>query len=281
MKPWLAAIRYNQQLTDSVYALGLDPLENSPGREKISQALPGQFYMLKLPRQIDPLLRRPFSHYRVTKHENIEALELIYEVKGKGTEILSRLECGEVLSLIGPLGKGFSVLERAQHLIMVAGGLGVIPLFSLLKSLEEWHEKSEGSAGDEKRTVDFIWGVKTRKNFFRLEELNGRGIKVHLVSEDGSHGQRGMATDLLRQVLEEYPDLLVRVFACGPKDMLKQIAAHLREENMACQFSMEEKMACGFGACLGCAVPARSGGYLHVCKDGPVFDANEIDWKSI
>ncbi len=266
MKPWRAEVVFNDRLNSSAYALGLKPLE------KIKKACPGQFYMLKVSRHPDPLLRRPFSHCRLINDGDFECLELIYEVKGKGTEILSRLEHGEVISLIGPLGKGFSFMDDKVQVIMVAGGMGVVPLFSLLDSLAE---------DARVKSIDFIWGVKTRENFFRLDELKGPGLKIHLVTEDGSYGQRGMATDILNQVFRECPDMPVQVFACGPKDMFKEIAELARGDKMLCQFSMEERMACGFGACLGCALPARSGGYLHVCKDGPVFDANQIDWNLI
>lgn len=281
MKPWEAKVAYNEALTSRVYALGLKPEHDAIPRvfeESVLETLPGRFYMVRVAAGSDPLLRRPFSHARLVSAEGGECIELIYEVKGRGTAMLKGLEAGACIDLIGPLGAGFSVDKSAERLIMVAGGIGVVPVYGLLHCLLE---RRVGMS------MEFIWGARTGKDFFRLEELRGAGgrghehIKVHLATEDGSQGFKGLATGLLNELLEKSHGSGMRIFACGPKGMLKETALLAKAHNLHCQVSMEEKMACGFGACLGCAVQAAGGGYLHVCKDGPVFDIKDIDWSLV
>lgn len=278
MKPWLACVRYNERQNDSVFAVCLDPLEGSGGEREISGAMAGQFYMLGFPGRMDPLLRRPFSHFHTIRHEGLVCLEIVYEVRGRGTRLLSSLGRGDTVSVMGPLGRSFSIPTDRDGLVMVAGGLGFIPVFSLLNSM-----KVPGVG----KSIDFIWGVKTRRKFFRMDDLKGlyrslgAGMNVHLATEDGSYDHKGTATELLEEVVGGLGGKKVEVFACGPPGMLKAVAALALERGISCQVSMEEKMGCGFGACLGCAVPARAGGYLHVCRDGPVIQAGMIDWDSI
>jgi dihydroorotate dehydrogenase electron transfer subunit len=287
MRPWVADVRYNRRLNKLVYAIGLAPVDDNLCGERVSKAVPGQFYMLGLPGRLDPFLRRPFSHFRVVKHEGKNCLELIYEVKGKGTRALSGLSEGEAVSLMGPLGEGFRIADESERIVMVAGGVGVVPVFSLLACCTQSSLPDFVGANFEKKFIDFIWGVKTKDVFFGLHELEGisrsLGLKLnfHLCTEDGSYDHKGMATDVLKDVVKGWVGRSVQVIACGPLAMLKEIVNFTRDKTISCQFCMEERMGCGFGACLGCAVPARAGGYLHVCKDGPVFDSDMIDWEKL
>ncbi|MCX5711281.1 MAG: dihydroorotate dehydrogenase electron transfer subunit [Candidatus Omnitrophica bacterium] len=222
---------------------------------KISKAaLPGQFVNLKISHGFIPLLRRPISIHNV-RGSNVD---LLYEVVGKGTELLSRKKAGEELDLIGPLGNGFSA-RGARRAILVAGGMGVAPLLFLAEKLK-------------KQKPLVLIGAKTRKQILCVKEFEKIGCVVKIATDDGSCGFKGRATDLLKKIL-----VRVTIYACGPKPMLKAVCVIAKAKNMPAQISLEEHMACGIGACLGCVVNTTKG-MKRVCKEGPVFDSGEIIW---
>jgi len=220
----------------------------------------GQFVMLGLAAGYDPLLRRPFS---VQFAEGGE-LVIYFRVVGKGTEILAAARPGDELSLLGPLGKGFTLSPAPAF--VVGGGIGIAPLLLLAKEL----------ADSGKRAVAIILAGRTAAEVAPLTD-SFRPWTDNLVfaTDDGSFGLKGRADAALSSL---NPTLGSVVYACGPQPMLKAIAGFCREKQIKCQVSVESAMACGMGACLGCARPAASGGYVHVCLDGPVFDAETLPW---
>jgi len=223
------------------------------------RAKPGQFLNVKITNGYEPLLRRPFGVHRL-KSANIE---VFFEVVGKGTEILSQRRAGEYLDIIGPLGNGFS-LPDARRSILVAGGMGVAPLLFLAQRLRS-------------RQVTVLIGAKTKKQILCEKEFNELGCEVKIATDDGSAGFKGYVSDLLKNILSTTDYGVSTIFACGPKPMLKEISSISKKYEIPTQISLEEHMGCGIGACLGCVVDTKQG-FKRVCKEGPVFLADDIIW---
>jgi dihydroorotate dehydrogenase electron transfer subunit len=239
---------------------------NSP--ELAAFAKPGQFVMVRVNDGIDPCLRRPFS---ISGTEQGGVVRILYKVVGKGTLILANKRAGEDLSVLGPLGKGFDTTDQAERLFIVAGGIGIAPMFFLSQAVD-------------KKAVTFMAG------FRRADEIIdpvSSGIKqdILIATDDGSRGYNGRVTDLLTLEIEKQRGVTIGIYACGPLPMLKALNIVSKKYNLPCKVSMETFMACGLGACQGCVVRAKSAldkvSYHHVCKEGPVFDINEIDWENI
>lgn len=231
----------------------------------ISQAArPGQFVMVRVSGELDPLLRRPFSIHQITAAGHIQ---ILFKVVGKGTRILAGLTGGQALDMVGPLGRGFSISPR-QPACLVGGGMGIAPLLFLAKSLLNTPEPAE---------VLVLLGARTKEELdVPAREMAEMGVEVRIATDDGSMGHHGLVTDLLDQV---DPAAAFNVFACGPYPMMKAAAAKAQDKGWPCQVSLETMMACGLAACLGCAMPRKEGaGYMHVCKEGPVFEAGEVLW---
>lgn len=231
-------------------------------------AQPGQFVEVKCSCGTDPLLRRPLGIHRVLKN----GIELLYEVVGKSTELLSEKKMGGYLDIIGPLGNGFiygTKAPRPYAPILVAGGIGVAPLVALAESL----------AYRKKQKTYVLIGAKIKSHILCESEFKKIGCEVKVSTEDGSKGKKCLATELLEDLLNviRYP-LNAMIYACGPVGMLKVVAKIAEESKLPCQVSLEERMACGVGVCLGCPVKIKGQGYKMVCKDGPVFNAEEILW---
>jgi len=230
---------------------------------KIAQRVyPGQFLSIRLSDKLEPLLRRPFSVHRV----NGPAVEIFYQVVGVGSRILSGKKAGEFLSIIGPLGNGFNLPPAANGFepILVAGGMGVAPLLFAAEKLKAC------------RTLVFI-GAKTKSQLLCQKELKDLGCRVKVATDDGSQGFKGKVTDLLRHFLSKAGCQLPVIYACGPRPMLKAVSCIARDYGLPAEISLEEHMACGIGACLGCVVNTREG-FKRVCKEGPVFNADEVIW---
>ncbi len=233
-------------------------------------ALPGQFVMVRSgpEEEHDPLLRRPFSIHKA--HHSEKWIEILFRVAGRGTRLMARQRVGAFLQVLGPLGTGFR-LRTGKIPILVGGGLGAAPLLFLAENL------------DEKKAV-VVLGAVTRGQLLRLEAFAGTGLEVLVATEDGSLGNRGLVTEVLdRLLLGLDPEVRrdVAVFACGPMPMMRAVAGLCGNYGVECQVSLETVMACGLGLCLGCAVHADNGGYLHVCRQGPVFSAGRVDWSRI
>jgi dihydroorotate dehydrogenase electron transfer subunit len=226
-------------------------------------ASPGQFLEIKVCDEGLPLLRRPISIHGV----NGSRVQLIYEVVGSGTRVLSGRRKGEALDVIGPLGKGFEYGRKpGGKAVLVAGGMGVAPLLFLAKKIKL-----------AKPLV--LIGAGSREQLLCLQEFKAFGCRMAIATDDGSAGFKGKVTELLDRLLREMSDAgrPGNIYACGPQPMLKAVAKICLGYNINSQLSLERHMACGFGACLGCVVSTKSG-YKRVCKEGPVFKGEELLW---
>lgn len=206
-------------------------------------------------------LRRPISICDIDKENG--TIRLVFEVRGKGTDKLSELNKGDLIDIIAPLGKGFKVLEKGKKAICIGGGIGTPPMVGISK------EYGENSV--------VISGFRNSAAVILQEDFNKYGCKTVLCTDDGSAGKKGFVTDaLLEELKNEKPDI---VYACGPMVMLKNVTKICEENGIYCQVSLEQRMACGVGACLVCACRTVKDGKefnSHVCKDGPVFDSKEV-----
>jgi len=252
----------NNSVTSDTFLLRL----YSP--ELAASANPGQFLMVRVNEGIDPVLRRPFSICGV---EDDGTIKILYKVVGKGTTILSKRKQGECLSVLGPLGKGFNLPDESQKTFYVAGGIGIAPMLFLC-------QKTDSS------NITFLTGFRNSDEIID-PALTGNKIHNLIATDDGSNGYNGRVTELLVEHLEQYKQNDTAIYACGPLPMLKAVKDVSQKYGIPCQVSMETLMACGLGACQGCIVRSdisrTNTSYLHVCKEGPVFDVNDIDWKNI
>jgi NAD(P)H-flavin reductase len=217
---------------------------------------PGQFAMLSLdPRgiRLDPLLPRPMALFC----RDGTRLEFRFHVVGRGTALLAELPRGAELGVLGPLGNGFA--DPSGRPLLVGGGTGTASLYELA----ELHPGARVLLGG--RSADAILG---------LAEFRELEAELQVATEDGSLGTRGLVTELLD------PQAGDEVFACGPTPMMRAVHERARAAGVPCRVSLESHMACGFGICLGCAVPTDEG-FRYVCTDGPVFDADRLDWKGL
>ncbi len=221
---------------------------------------PGQFVMIEPSKGITPLLRRPFSVH-TTKGEEI--FSLLIEIKGEGTKRLSGKGEGDRLNVLGPLGKGFKLDDIKQNLYIAAGGVGIAPMKYAV-------DKAQTKGID----TTIFYGAKRAAKLIELPENNARTI---IATEDGSRGTRALITEVFEDYLGENPQPVGTVLTCGPEDMMSEITRLCEIHGLAVQVSYEEKMACGFGLCLGCTCETTEG-YKKSCLDGPVFDGKEILW---
>lgn len=248
----------NEQLGSGIYRLTLQAPDIA------AAARPGQFVMLRVAEGLDPLLRRPFSIHRTTAAGHIQ---LLFKVVGRGTSRLAVAAAGQQLDLLGPLGHGFTVAGDGD-LCLVGGGMGIAPLLFLSERL--LLQRFTGH-------ITLLLGGRTGDELAPLvAPFEALGLKVLTATDDGSLGHHGLVTDLLTSL---GPKTNRRVYACGPYPMMRTVAGQCAERGWDCQVSMETMMACGLAACLGCALPRAAGeGYLHACKQGPVFEAKELLW---
>jgi len=230
---------------------------------------PGQFVMLRIGDGYGPLLRRPFSIHRLTGETRDECiLEILYKVIGAGTAKLSGYAKGDSIDMLGPLGNGFSLPQRTRGIMIIAGGIGVAPMFFLVEAIQ----KRGGDLSD----IPIFIGGRTGLDLLCLDRFSGMGMRVITTTEDGSAGERGFVVEPFERALKKKrPEM---IYACGPRGMLSSVAALSIKYGTKCQISIETIMACGMGACLGCAVgpDAKSGNYRHACLDGPVFEADKL-----
>lgn len=229
-------------------------------------AEPGQFLEIRVSDNIDPFLRRPISIYDINKENS--SLTFIFQVKGKGTTILSNKNVGDEIDVLGPLGFGSFKLNDYKNIAIIGGGIGVFPLHELAKNAKQT------------ANVNTYLGFRNKDFVVCEDEFKQVSNKLIITTDDGSYGENGFAINYLSSDLEtSTPDC---IYACGPLPMLKAVQKLAIEKNIPCQISLEERMGCGVGACLGCAVktavsPADAPQYMHVCKAGPVFDARDVE----
>jgi len=254
-------IIFNKKVASGTFLMGLK------SSEIVAEARPGQFVMIRLRLGTDPLLRRPFS---ICGTRGDDLFLILYKVVGKGTVIMSSAGKGEKLSVLGPLGRGFKLPEPGRKSLFVAGGIGVAPLVFLAQEL--------------KNNLVFIAGYRSSNEMIPMDQVGLGRTDISIATDDGTAGRPGLVTELLESHLAGPADDHPKIFACGPLPMLKLVASLAIERDIYCQVSLEANMACGLGACLGCAVGASKDGdrtYYHVCQDGPVFDVHALDWESL
>ncbi|MEG0979565.1 MAG: dihydroorotate dehydrogenase electron transfer subunit [Oscillospiraceae bacterium] len=219
----------------------------------------GQFVHIKCG---ENLLRRPISICRFDR--NRDCIEIVFEVRGEGTKWLSRREEGELLDVLGPLGNGFEINNEGRVLV-IGGGIGCPPMLGVAEELDE--------------KCDAIIGFKNIESSILVKDFINMCEDVTIVTDDGTLGEKGFVTDPLKKAVES--KTYSTIYACGPTPMLKAIAEIAKQNGIECFVSLEERMGCGIGACLVCACKTKHGNsekFTHVCKDGPVFRAEEVVW---
>ncbi len=260
-----ATVLYNEKAGPQCYRLGLQCPQL--GYDK---ALPGQFVMVRSNPTLTPLLRRPFSiSGLVDSDSRIDGIELLFRVLGKGTTSLSHLAPGQRLDVIGPLGRGFRIKSNTRKVFLAAGGIGVAPIRFLARHLVD-----KGIAPE---NIHLFLGGQSEKELLCREDFASLGIGITTTTDDGSAGMQCLLTDPLEEaIIRQSPDM---VYACGPHGMLQCVEGIVKRHEVACQISMETVMACGMGACLGCAVadPEDQSKFRHVCIEGPVFEIGQVD----
>jgi len=230
-----------------------------------AMAKPGQFVMIKTATGKDPILRRPFSIHQSSKNGRIQ---ILFKVTGRGTGLLAHAREGEKLNVFGPLGHGFDV-ELDKPAILVGGGMGIAPMLFLAKYICQ--HKTDISSDT------ILFGGRTQQEVEPLvNDFEQLGMRLITATDDGSYGIQGYVTRLIETL--DVPRNSV-VYGCGPEEMMKQLHLWCQKKGVPCQVSVESVMACGMGACLGCNIPAKNGHYVHVCFEGPVFQAEELVWK--
>ena len=210
----------------------------------------GQFVNLKLN---GLFLRRPIS---ICDYDD-NTITLIYKVVGEGTEQMAAMQAGERVDVLVGLGNGYNIDKCGEKALLIGGGVGVPPLYNLCKKLL--------AAG---KTVTVVLGFNTKEEIFLEDDFQHLGATVKVATADGSYGVKGFVTDAMKDVAYDY------FFTCGPMPMFKAIEA---TANTSGQYSFEERMGCGFGACMGCSCKTKYGN-KRICKDGPVLEREEIVW---
>jgi dihydroorotate dehydrogenase electron transfer subunit len=223
------------------------------------KAHPGQFVQVAVSKTHDPLLRRPLSIHACTDDTTV----LLYRVCGRGTTLLSEKKPGETLDVLGPLGRGFP-LHHDKEAILVAGGMGIAPLYHLASVLAENSKK-----------VYFYAGAKNSRELYVPEGLKEIAFSLVLATDDGSTGHHGLVTEAVAAIIREKA---APVYCCGPLPMMQEVNRLASDCGREIFVSLEAGMACGVGACQGCVTPVRSGtsAYSRVCADGPVFRGEEV-----
>lgn len=237
--------------------------------------VPGQFAMVSGWPGNDPLLPRPLALFRSGGTKGRETVEFVYKVVGRGTALLSGMHPGEPLSLTLPLGRGFDLREPGRTWWLVGGGVGFSSVFPAAAAL-----------GRRRAQYEMFLGARTKGHLPPREWTPGGSApgRIHLCTEDGTAGFRGRVTDAVLERLRSLSPAeasRLTVLACGPREMLGELAASAAGKGVPAQVALENHMACGFGVCWGCVVALREGegtAYRRVCREGPVFDAREVVW---
>jgi len=244
-----AEILENQPVNPGIYRLTVD------AKEIAGTAQPGQFIQVLIDRSF-LLLRRPFGAADVDPEKG--TLTMYYRTIGKGTQELSRMKTGESINCLGPLGNGFAC--DAQRPLLIGGGMGLAPLLFLAR-------RFSGKS-------DVLMGGRNHQEVFWSDLFHFHCSNVFVMTDDGSAGKKGFPTQLLPQILEK--GSYDRIYVCGPQIMMAKVSEIAASHDVPCQVSLERRMACGLGACLSCGITTRDGQRKKVCKDGPVFWAEEV-----
>ncbi len=228
-------------------------------KETLPAMLPGQFVEVLIDDCSNVFLRRPLSVHFVDKTSN--ELWLLVQRIGKGTEKMSTWQAGQLVNVLYPLGNSFSVPEKQSSVLLIGGGVGVAPLLLLGDYLKN------------KAIVPvFLLGARSKSDLLMLEEFAKYGT-VYTTTEDGTYGEKGFVTQ--HSILQQKFD---KIYTCGPTPMMKAVAAYSLKNNISCEASLENTMACGIGVCL-CCVQDTTDGHRCVCTDGPVFNIKDLKWQ--
>ncbi|GAB6100716.1 dihydroorotate oxidase B electron transfer subunit [Halanaerocella petrolearia] len=237
---------------------------NAP--EIANQSLPGQFLHLKWAKdlkQSDPLLRRPISFNSINQETG--TITLIYRVIGRGTKLLSNLQAGDKIDLMGPLGESFSIPKSTDKVAVVGGGMGIAPLFPLVNQLLDLDKE-----------VVVLLGANNKEQLLNLSEYQNLEIDLKVATMDGSYGHQGFVTGLLTELTD-----IDYVYTCGPEIMMQKVQDWAKQEGVPGETSLEERMGCGTGACLSCVCKIKVGSkddweYRKTCTEGPTFPLGEV-----
>jgi dihydroorotate dehydrogenase electron transfer subunit len=274
------AVVENEQVARDTYRLRLDDPEMA------RSILPGQFLMVRAGETTDPLFGRPFALYDVERDASgtPTAVDVVYLVVGRGTAALATRRPGDRLPVWGPLGNGFGPAPQSSgEVIFVAGGIGQTPFLALGRWWLGRALYGGRDAGSTPATgATLLYGVRTAALAAGVEDFRAAGIAVELATDDGSAGHHGFVTDLLAARLDR-GDRPAKVVGCGPPAMLAALSRLISRFGVACDVSLENHMACGFGACFSCVAPVRQADgtvdLRRVCVEGPVFPAAAVDWS--
>ena len=234
---------------------------------------PGQFLTVLTTTLPTPLLRRPFGVHDVKG----DKVRILFKIVGPGTSLLAGYEPGENIDVLGPLGNGFSIPDKPGDFLLVAGGIGIAPIYYLAKSLMQ-------NPGNK---VRLFFGGATKADLPTLELFESLDIQIAVTTEDGSYGEKGLVTTPLLLALENGFEHPAQIMACGPPPLLKAVSRIAEKFHTPAQVSLENIMACGVGSCLGCVCEvtecsrdhSKQTSYQRVCAEGPVFDSSAITWK--
>ncbi len=235
---------------------------------KENHPAPGQFIMLRVSDDSDPLLGRPFGISGFKKDKSGAEIEIMYRVVGRGTGIMESWVPGRSVVFLGPLGRGFTLPPEGSSSLLVAGGVGLPPLLSLVREMK---------VRDRVEEMSLIYGEASRDRLVDVASVMLPDLRIATCTEDGSCGTAGLVTDLLRT---RDSGSGCHLFVCGPNPMMKAVMDITGERCLSVQYSLEARMACGFGVCSGCAVELASGEYVRVCREGPVFDGKDLSEES-
>ena len=256
----LCDIISNKKMTESIEYNIYSMIIDAPLIAKIAK--PGQFVHVKC----DGLtLRRPIS---IASAENGK-IQICYDVRGEGTAWLSGLKSGDKIDIIGPIGNGFDISDTSKKVLLAGGGIGIYPLYSVAQKYGA--------------NAFVVLGFRTKNIITFEKEFKECGSNLYISTDDGSYGRKGFAIETVKEILDN--NKIDIIMTCGPKIMMKGIALEAQKRNIRCQVSMEERMACGVGACLACVCRIKNNGAFknkRVCIDGPVFDifdGSEVDWE--
>ena len=262
--------RVQSALTEAIVSLH-EPLAAGMWQMVLSTPLwqgddpyPGQFIMLRVAEDSDPLLARPFGISGFQRKEEGADVEIMYRVVGRGTRVMERWRPGHPATFLGPLGRGFVLPPEGTSSLLVAGGVGLPPLLALARKME-----ALGRVGE----LSLIYGEASNDRLVDLGTDLFPGVETATCTEDGSCGTQGLVTGLLEARDNGQGSHL---FVCGPNPMMKAVMELTVHRCLSAQYSLEARMACGFGVCSGCAAKLASGDYVRVCREGPVFNGSEL-----
>jgi dihydroorotate dehydrogenase electron transfer subunit len=236
--------------------------------------LPGQFVMIRIAGLNDPFLSRPLSIYSFSREKNFCLIELLYRVVGKGTQIMAGLIEGSQVEINGPLGNGFEIGSVGKNVVFIAGGIGIAPLSLLIENLSHRFPSP---------FMTLYFGAQRDTAVVGLDKPQKLCHDISVCTDDGSLGEKNLVTQAFQKDIKKFLPANTSIYACGPRGMLLSLAKILNKSKFRCQVSLEERMACGTGACMGCAVAIKDEkgalGYQRVCADGPVFNLRDIIWE--